>query len=60
MAKYLQYAKETFPPAPEWGVDDIPDLTGKVMAVTGANTDIGKETAKVSACRLVLRAYLPF
>ena len=25
-----------FPPKPKWGVDDIPDLTGKVMLVTGA------------------------
>ena len=26
---------QTFPPKPEWSIEDIPDLTGKVMIVTG-------------------------
>ncbi|KAI0700475.1 NAD-P-binding protein [Cytidiella melzeri] len=35
-----------FPGKPQWGVDDIPDQSDKVIIVTGGNTGIGKETVK--------------
>ncbi|KAF7984335.1 hypothetical protein HWV62_15339 [Athelia sp. TMB] len=38
---------QIYPPAPTYAAADIPDLAGKVMIVTGANTGVGKETVKV-------------
>jgi len=35
-----------FPPTPKYTFKDIPSLQGKVAIVTGANTGIGKVTAR--------------
>lgn len=43
----LEMFRQVYPPAPKYSVNDIPDLSGKVIIVTGANTGVGKETAKV-------------
>jgi hypothetical protein len=33
---------------PRWKLDDLPDLTGKVVMVTNPNNKVGKDTAKVN------------
>ncbi|KAI0330505.1 NAD-P-binding protein [Cubamyces sp. BRFM 1775] len=38
---------QLFPPKPKFSVDQIPDLTGRVVIVTGGNAGIGYETIKV-------------
>ncbi|TFY81691.1 hypothetical protein EWM64_g2322 [Hericium alpestre] len=40
------YYRESFPPAPEWTPNNMPDLSGKVVIVTGGNSGIGREAVK--------------
>src|SRR6266404_306025 len=35
MGSAVSWVQDAFPPKAEWGIDDIPDLTGKVIIVTG-------------------------
>ncbi|KAH9932806.1 NAD(P)-binding protein [Epithele typhae] len=46
MRNYATVAGQAYPPKPTFAVDQIPDLAGSVMIVTGGNTGIGYETCK--------------
>lgn len=37
MGIVLSQFQQTFPPKPSWSTSDIPDLTGKVVLITGGN-----------------------
>ena len=38
MGNQLSVLIQMYPPKPRWGVEEIPDLTGKVIIVTGTKT----------------------
>ncbi|KAI0708168.1 NAD(P)-binding protein [Cerioporus squamosus] len=46
MALLIQWLQQAFPPAPTWHPADMPDLSGKVVLVTGGNAGIGREIVK--------------
>ncbi|KAH6912195.1 hypothetical protein BKA70DRAFT_1266946 [Coprinopsis sp. MPI-PUGE-AT-0042] len=46
MGSFTSALREAFPPTSKFSTDNIPDLTGKVIIVTGANAGVGKETAQ--------------
>ncbi|KAI1413036.1 short-chain dehydrogenase [Hypoxylon sp. FL1857] len=47
MSYYIEAIRQIFPGAPTYTEKDIPDLSGKVFLVTGANTGVGKQVARI-------------
>ncbi|KAJ6575615.1 hypothetical protein DFH09DRAFT_377253 [Mycena vulgaris] len=47
MGLILSYISTNFPPKSQFSENEIPDLTGQVIIVTGGNSGVGKQTVKV-------------
>ncbi|KAJ7066553.1 hypothetical protein C8F01DRAFT_1123677 [Mycena amicta] len=43
----LDILAQSFPPKTKFTADDVPDLTARVILVTGGNSGVGKETIRV-------------
>jgi len=46
MGKYSDIISQSFPPTPKFTAENVPDLTGQVIIVTGGSVGVGKETVK--------------
>ncbi|KAH7026698.1 uncharacterized protein B0I36DRAFT_366227 [Microdochium trichocladiopsis] len=51
LSSLIQTVKQAFPGKPHYTEKDVPDLTDKVVIVTGANTGIGKELSQILYAR---------
>ncbi|OAX41591.1 hypothetical protein K503DRAFT_767527 [Rhizopogon vinicolor AM-OR11-026] len=47
MGHLWSLVREVFPPATQFNASDAPDMSGKVVLVTGANSGLGRETTRV-------------